>query len=193
MPSRSSRVEQRPEIETLARQTTLEQFESTVMPYLNAAYNLARWLTRNPDDAEDVVQESYLRALHSFANFRTGGDARAWLLAIVRNTCFTWLRQNRPACMVAQFDESIHDAPETYCNPEAVLLEKTDWKLLEDGIAGLPFEYREVLILRELEGLSYKQIAEIAGIPLGTVMSRLARGRRDLQRRLCGASMEARP
>ena len=175
----------------MQRKGSLEQFENTALPYLNAAYNLARWLTQNPHDAQDVVQESYLRALRSFDSFRAGCDARAWLLTIVRNTCFTWLRQNRPACVAAEFDENIHDAPENWCNPETVLLEKADSKLLNDEIAALPYEYREVLILREFEGLSYKQVAQVVGVPLGTVMSRLARARRNLQRRLCGAQTEA--
>src|SRR6185437_12158818 len=106
------------------RNGTLARFESTVLPYLNAAYNLARWLTGNTHDAEDVVQESYLRALHSFDRFRPGCDGRAWLLKIVRNTCFTWLRQNRPGSMISQFDDGVHAAAGGL-NPEAVLLEKT--------------------------------------------------------------------
>ncbi len=173
----------------MAPNNTLEQFESTVLPYLNAAYNLARWLTGNTHDAEDVVQESYLRALHSFGSFRPGCDARAWMLKIVRNTCFTWLRQNRRGSMVSPFDENSHIAVAAF-DPETVLLEKVDAKRLHDAVEDLPYEYREVLILREWEGLSYKEIAEITAIPLGTVMSRLSRARIELQRRLCGAVQE---
>lgn len=174
------------------RNSTLARFESTILPYLNAAYNLARWLTGNTHDAEDVVQESYLRALHSFDRFRPGADGRAWLLKIVRNTCFTWLRQNRPGAIVSQFDEE-SDAGAEALTPEAVLLEKADSERLHSAVEDLPYEYREVLILREWEGLSYKEIAEIAGIPLGTVMSRLSRSRKELERRLCGTREEARP
>lgn len=175
----------------MERNGTLAGFESTILPYLNAAYNLARWLTGNTHDAEDVVQESYLRALHSFDRFRPGGDGRAWLLKIVRNTCFTWLRQNRPGSMISQFDDGTHAAADGL-DPEAVLLEKTDSERLHAAVRDLPYEYREVLILREWEGLSYKEIAEITGIPLGTVMSRLSRSRKELEQRLCGARQEAR-
>jgi RNA polymerase sigma factor (sigma-70 family) len=165
--------------------TAHEQFEATVLPYLDDALNLARWLTRNRQDAEDVVQESYLRALRAFDSFRPGCDGRAWLLKIVRNTCFTWLRQNRPGYATAAFDgNSPHAAGGAYPSPEALLMEKIDSKMLHEAIDDVPFEYREVLILRELEGMSYKEIAEIVGVPLGTVMSRLSRGRRELERRL---------
>lgn len=163
------------------------------MPYLGAAYNLARWLSRNPHDAEDIVQESYLRALRSFDGFRPGSDGRAWLLRIVRNTCFTWMRKNRPEAIVMPFDEGRYTASDGLQDPEAVLLEKIDSKMLHQAIEDLPYEFRETLILRELEGLSYKQIATVVGAPLGTVMSRLSRARKELQRRLCEAPQETQP
>ena len=150
------------------------------MPHLDAAYNLARWLTRNDHDAEDIVQESYLRAFRFFSGFR-GGDSRAWLLKIVRNTCYTWFRQNRPQELATEFNEEIH-TPETETpDPEALLLQGADAQLLRRALEELPAEFREALVLRELEGLSYKEIAEVAGISIGTVMSRLSRARRRLE------------
>lgn len=161
----------------------LERFEETVLPHLGAAYNLARWLTRNEQDAQDVVQEAFLRALRFFGGFH-GGNSRSWLLAIVRNTCYTWLRQNRPQELTAVFDEGLHSGNENPCTPESMLLQDSDNDSLKAAIGELPLEFREVLILRELEGLSYKEIAEIASLPIGTVMSRLARGRQRLQESL---------
>jgi RNA polymerase sigma-70 factor (ECF subfamily) len=160
-----------------------EQFEAILLPCLDSAYNLARWLTRNEQDAQDVVQESYLRALRSFDTFHTGRDARPWLLQIVRNTCYTWLRQNRPAELVSggdQMDTAVSAAPDA----EAALIEKANAETLRRAVEEIPIEYREVLILRELEEWSYKEIAQIVGVPIGTVMSRLSRGRRELQKRL---------
>jgi len=159
----------------------LARFEQTVLPHLDAAYNLARWLTRNDHDAQDVVQESYLRALKFFGGFR-GGDGRAWLLTIVRHTCYTWLRQNRRDEPLTDLDEELR--PESGPDPEARLLRTADHQLLRQALEALPAEFREVVILRELEGLSYKEIAEIANLPLGTVMSRLARARQRLQQAL---------
>lgn len=153
------------------------RFEQTLLPHLDAAFNLARWLTGNQHDAEDVVQEAYLRALTFFDSFR-GGDGRAWLLAIVRNTCYTWLRKNRPAPSEELFEEERHGAEPA--SAEAVLLGQIDRDRLHQAIGELPPEYREVLVLREMEDLSYKQIASITGVPLGTVMSRLARARKRL-------------
>ncbi len=158
-------------------------FEQLVLPHLNAAYNLARWLTRNEHDAEDVVQEAYLRALRFFGGFH-GGDARAWLLAIVRNTCYDWLRRYRPTQVHASFDEDLHGAVDPSPTPEDVLLERADRLRLREALEALPLAWREVLILRELEGLSYKEIADVAGIKMGTVMSRLARARTRLQQQL---------
>jgi RNA polymerase sigma factor (sigma-70 family) len=161
----------------------LASFEQLLMPHLGAAYNLARWLTHNDHDAEDLVQEAYLRALKSFDGFR-GGDGRAWLLTIVRNTCYTWLRQNTTNKLDAVFDEEIHSGEGDGSTPETLLLESLDSQLLKRALEELPPEFREVLILRELEGLSYREIAEVAHLPLGTVMSRLARARKHLQQQL---------
>jgi len=148
----------------------LQDFEEAALPHLGAAYNLARWLTRDDTDAEDVVQEAYLR-----------GNGRPWLLAIVRNTCYTWMQQNRAPELLTAFDEEIHAVAEDHLNPETRLLKKADNELLRQALEELPAEFREVIVLRELEGLSYKQIADVAEIPVGTMMSRLARARRRLQ------------
>lgn len=168
-------------------------FERVALPHLNAAYNLARWLTRNDHDAEDVVQEAYLRAFKFFGGFH-GKDGRPWLLTIVRHTCYTWLTQNRPVEVVAPLDEEETEAgtdlPGAYAgsatDPEAMASLNADKKLLNRAIAELPVAYREVLILRELEDFSYKQIAVISGAPIGTIMSRLARARRLLRQSLAG-------
>ena len=156
-----------------------------MVPHLDAAYNLARWLARNADDAEDVVQEAYMRALQYFDSFR-GGDARPWLLAIVRTTCFTWLARNHPAEVRGGYDEdqdsgAAWDAP-TPLDPEAQALDKATRDSVNQAIAELPLAFREVLVLRELEELSYKQIAAIVGAPIGTVMSRRSRARALLHR-----------
>ncbi len=161
----------------------VERFEQALLPHLDAAFNLARWLTRNQQDAEDVVQEAYLRALSFFDSFR-GGDGRAWLLTIVRNTCYTWLRKNRPPEASVLFDEELHSTGEETGNPETLALRNADRRLLEQVLEELPLEFREVLILRELEGLSYQEIASVAGIRVGTVMSRLARARQRVARQL---------
>jgi len=166
------------------------RFEQTVLPYLNAAYNLARWLTRNEQDAQDVVQESYLRALRSFGTFQIGRDPRAWLLAIVRNTCYTWLRENRLHDTHAQFQENAPDMGGAYADPETALIDKANSDMIRQAMEATGIEYREVLILRELEGLSYKEIAQIVDVPVGTVMSRLSRGRKELQIRLSGLTRE---
>jgi RNA polymerase sigma-70 factor (ECF subfamily) len=142
---------------------------------------LARWLTRNDADAEDVVQESYLRAFRFFGGFH-GGDSRAWTLKIVRNTCYSWLQKNRAPEMTNEFDEEMHVAQSG--NPETILIENVDKQLLKRLLDELPLEFREIVILRELEGFSYKEIAQIADLPLGTVMSRLARARARLQNAL---------
>jgi RNA polymerase sigma-70 factor (ECF subfamily) len=168
--------------------TPLAGFEKTVLPHLDAAYNLARWLTRNEADAEDVVQEAFARALRYFGSLKDS-DARAWLLKIVRNTGYTWLEKNRPAEVVALEDTGLvgadgeimgHAAPAD-SNPEVIVLQSAQRKLVNQALEELPLVFREVLVMRELEDLSYKEIAHVAGIPIGTVMSRLARGR-DLLR-----------
>jgi RNA polymerase sigma factor (sigma-70 family) len=168
----------------MTQQTNSMTFEEAVLPHLDAAYNLARWLTRNKQDAEDVVQEAYLRAFRFFGGFH-GGNSRTWLLTIVRNTCYTWLHQNR-AGQPAAFDEQVHTDTAQSQSPETLLLRKADGQLLNHALEELPAAFREVLVLLELEGLSYKEIAEILGIPIGTVMSRLARARHRLRELLSG-------
>jgi len=170
----------------------IERFEETVLPHLNAAFNLARWLTRNEHDAEDVVQESYLRALNSFQGFQLGRDGRAWLLKIVRNTCYTWLRKNRPYEVTERFEESDSDASVAHSNPETLLLTRVNAELLHKALEDVSPEYREILILRELEEFSYKEIAHIIDAPLGTVMSRLSRARKELHDRLRESVQEIR-
>lgn len=159
---------------------TVARFEQEVVPHMDAAYNLARWLTRNDHDAEDLVQEAYLRAFKFFGSFH-GANARSWLLTIVRNTCYTWFRENRTQELTTSFDENIHSTEADPFDPEKLLLQSESGQLLKQALEDLPLEFREVLILRELEGLSYKEIAVIAGIPPGTVMSRLARARGRLK------------
>jgi RNA polymerase sigma-70 factor (ECF subfamily) len=154
-------------------------FEEAVMPHLDAAYNLARWLMRNEADAQDMVQEAYLRALRFFGGFH-GTDARAWLLTIVRNTCYTWLKRNRSMELSGDFEEVVLTIESDEPDPEASHMLKVRAELVNEAIEKLPIEFREVVILRELEELSYKEIAEITGIPIGTVMSRLSRARKRL-------------
>ena len=154
-------------------------FEETVLPHLNAAYNLARWLTHNEKDAEDVVQEACLRAIRHFGSFK-GGDGRPWLLAIVRNTFYTWIKQNRLPEAETIFDDEIHPERRDIDNPETRLLRETDKQVVRSALLRLPAEFREVIILREFEELSYTEIADVVQIPRGTVMSRLARARRRL-------------
>jgi RNA polymerase sigma-70 factor (ECF subfamily) len=151
--------------------------------HLDAAYNLARWLMRDETEAEDMVQEAYVRVASHFTSFR-GGDGRAWLLTIVRNSCYDRLRKKGASDRNTDFDEEVHSAGRQTPDPEKALLLAERRELLNKSLAGLPSEYREVLILRELEHLSYREIANIAGIPLGTVMSRISRARQQLQRAL---------
>jgi len=164
----------------LQRQNKLASFEQAVLPHLDAAYNLARWLTHNDADAEDVVQEAYLRAFRFFGGFH-GEDGRAWLLGIVRNTTYTWMQRNRSAQLNMTLDDEVHEVKSADLNPEALLLQKADAQMVRQAVEELPVEFREVLVLRELDEMSYKQIAEVADLPLGTVMSRLARARKRLQ------------
>ena len=147
-----------------------------LLSHLDSAYNLARWLVRNAEDAEDVVQEAYLRAFQYSGGFR-GGDARAWLLTIVRNASYAWLRKTRAHELVAQFDEEIHTSDIATPNPEELLLRNADGRLVEKALSELPIRFREILVLRELEELSYKEIADVMGMPMGTVMSTLSRAR----------------
>ncbi|HEY1436438.1 MAG TPA: sigma-70 family RNA polymerase sigma factor [Casimicrobiaceae bacterium] len=155
------------------------RFELLALPHLDAAYNLAHWLTRNDHDAQDVVQEAFLRAMRYVGGLRSD-SARAWLLQIVRHTCYSWLKENRPPEKVALDDpeEAWRDLPAPAAEePPSIAIRKADRQQINDAIAALPVAYREVLVLRELEDLSYNDIARIAEIPVGTVMSRLARAR----------------
>jgi RNA polymerase sigma-70 factor (ECF subfamily) len=155
------------------------RFELLAMPHLDAAYNLALWLTRNDHDAQDVVQDAMVRAMRYIGGLRSEG-ARAWLLQIVRHTCYSWLKENRPAekVLLDDPDDAWRDLPAPSADePPAIAMRKADRQQINEAIAALPIGYREVLILRELEDLSYNDIARIAEIPVGTVMSRLARAR----------------
>jgi len=160
------------------RKTSTVNFEEVFMQHLDAAYNLARWLTRDPSDADDVVQEAYMRAFRFSDGFH-GGDSRSWILKIVRNTCFTWLKKNRSHELVYELEKDKHEAPTS--NPEELLLERADRKILKDLLNDLPAAYKEIIVLRDLEGLSYKEISSVTELPIGTVMSRLARARKKLQ------------
>ena len=166
---------------------TRERFEQAVLPHLDAAYNLARWLTRNEQDAQDVTQEAFLRAFRFFDGYQ-GGNMRAWLLTIVRNTCYTWLHQNRPPEAAVEFDEEIHSSESSGgADPELQVLASADKETLHRALDELPGIFREVLVLREMEGMSYKEIADVASVSIGTVMSRLARARTRLRESLGAA------
>jgi RNA polymerase sigma-70 factor (ECF subfamily) len=160
---------------------TRRRFEAIVLPHLDAAYNLARWLTGNENDARDMVQDASLRAFKFFGGFR-GGDARAWLLTIVRNTAFTWLQRRRTTEHVFEDEDELEKLEDVSVNPAELLERSANVEMVRGAIAQLAPEFREAIVLREMEGFSYKEIADIAGIRIGTVMSRLARGRRELQR-----------
>jgi RNA polymerase sigma-70 factor, ECF subfamily len=171
------------------------RFANVVMPHIDDAYRLARWLTGNSTDAEDVVQDASLRAFRAIRGF-AGGSARAWVLSIVRNTAYSWLRKNRPAAVVtvddleavelAQANPGDPDAP----TPEATLLAKVDAEQLRAAISALPTPFRETLVLRDIEGLDYREIAQATEVPIGTVMSRLARARSRLAATLSTKSYE---
>ena len=154
------------------------RFEQLVLPHLDAAFNLASWLLHNRADAEDATQEAVFRSYRFFAGFR-GGDARAWLLKIVRNTCYTWLEKNRPMELTAEFDEELHGPAGP--TPELLAMASDNRETIARALAELPPRFREVFLLRELEGCSYREIAAITSIPIGTVMSALSRARRQLQ------------
>jgi RNA polymerase sigma factor (sigma-70 family) len=167
----------------LQEQSKQARFEEAILPHLEAGYNLARWLMGNGHDAEDMVQEAFLRAFKFFDRFR-GGDCRAWFLTVVRNTCYTRLKEQQAHEPMTPFDERLHGCAPDDSNPELALLRKSTAESIREVLESLPVEHREIIVLRELEGFTYKEIATIADIPLGTVMSRLTRARNRLQRQL---------
>jgi RNA polymerase sigma-70 factor, ECF subfamily len=167
----------------------VDSFEAMVLPHMRAGYNLARWLLRNDHDAEDVTQEAIVRAFRFFDGF-TGDNPRAWLLTVVRNSAYTFLQQNRARELDTEFDEVLHSepAPNGHASetPEVLVLRSAQQRVLNEAVEALPVEFREVFVLREMEGLSYKEIADVARIPIGTVMSRLSRARRQLRAAVAG-------
>ena len=163
-----------------AQKAELASFEAIMLPHMDAAHNLARWLLRNEQDAQDIVQEAYLRALKSFSGFH-GSNGRAWLLTIVRNTAYTLLKKNRAADLTITFDEEVHASGRESVSPAAILEHAEDAELIKNAMNELPAEFREILTLRHQEELSYQEIGEILKIPTGTVMSRLARARAKLR------------
>jgi RNA polymerase sigma-70 factor (ECF subfamily) len=158
-----------------------DRFEKTVLPHLDGAYVLARWLTRNEADASDVVQEAFLRALRYFDNYRDG-DAKSWLLKIVRHTCYSWLARNRPADVTSLDAEAEcgNEVTAVSIDAEAMLESRSDLQRLNVLIMKLSAPLREMLVLREFHELGYREIAEVTGVPIGTVMSRLYRARSQL-------------
>ena len=161
----------------------LASFEERMLPHLDAAHNLAWWLLRNEEDAQDVVQEAYLRAFKSFSGFH-GSNGRAWLLTIVRNTSYTFLKKNKAVDLTTPFDEELHASGHESVSPAIVLEHSEDADLIRQVMDELPVEFREILTLRHMEGLSYSEIADIAQLAPGTVMSRLARARARLKQGL---------
>ena len=171
----------------------LSRFERLTLPHLDAAFNLAFWLVRSEPDAEDVVQEAYMRAFRGFQGF-AGADVKPWLLAIVRNAAYRWLSNRRRAANVVSLDEAFGSPAEEPADiqvaseeptPETQLINEADRGLVRSALAELPPIFREMRVLRELEGLAYREISRVTGAPIGTVMSRLARGRRELRKSLC--------
>ena len=170
----------------------LERFDAVVLPHLSAAYQLARYLMRNDSDADDVVQEAFLRALKYFGGFRGEGasQSRAWLLAIVRNMAHTWRRRLHTGSSTTEFDETVHSEAIADEHPGSALSRRDLRETLAEVLDRLPPEFREVIVLREMEGLSYKEISEVADVPVGTVMSRLSRARKRLQEALSASDEE---
>jgi len=165
--------------ESLKQAMPHQTFEEVVLPHLNAAFNYARWLTRSDADAEDVVQDAYVRALRAFSSLRND-DARSWLLTIVRNTWYGRFPRARIVSQTTVYDDATHDRPDTGLDPEELVMQQQAVESVQQAVQELPADFREVIVLRELEGLSYKEIAAVAGIPIGTVMSRLSRARERL-------------
>ena len=159
---------------------TRTRFESLLLPLMSDAYNLARWLMKNQEDAEDMVQESYLRAFRFFGSFHEGTNCRAWFLRVVRNTCYTALGSRDVKDKEVPLDSEADQIEDSAPLPPVSLAEKTTVEAVREAIAALPVDFREVVVLRELQGLSYKEISDVSGVPLGTVMSRLARARHQL-------------
>ena len=170
----------------------LDRFEAVMLPHLSAAYRVARYLVRSDYDADDVVQEAFLRALRHFAGFRGegAGPSRAWLLTIVRNTAFTWQRRQPAGDTTTEFDEQVHSEAAADENPESVLATGEARDTVARALDRLPAGLREVIVLREIEGMSYQEIGEVMGVPVGTVMSRLSRARQRLQKVVTGAGKE---
>jgi RNA polymerase sigma-70 factor, ECF subfamily len=168
-----------------------KRFEQLVLPHMDAAYNLARWLTRNDHDARDVVQEAALRAFRFLDGLR--GEAKPWLLTLVRNSCMSWLKANRPAELQGGDSRAAESALVEEITPETIALREVDARMLNEALAALPAHFREALILRELEELSYRDIARITAAPIGTVMSRLSRARRLLVESLRAISRASAP
>ena len=158
-------------------------FQRVILPHMDAAYNLARWLTRDEQAAEDLVQDSFVRAFKSFDGFR-GEDARGWILTIVRNTCYTWLAKNRAHAPALEFNDEIATVDAGALDPAMLAARSADSEAVRKALDELPPEFREVVVLRELEGLSYQEISKVAGVPVGTVMSRLSRARKRLEQGL---------
>jgi RNA polymerase sigma-70 factor, ECF subfamily len=164
----------------LSAPTTVSgSFDDVVVPHLGAGYRLACWLLRNEDEAEDVVQEASLRAFRYFRTF-TGGNGRAWFLRIVRNTCWSW-RSRRVHGDMDLFDEEQHSSEDTVCDPETLLVRRATAAAIDEALGHLPTRFRELIVLREMEGLTYREVADAMGIPMGTVMSGLSRARRALR------------
>jgi RNA polymerase sigma-70 factor (ECF subfamily) len=159
---------------------TRARFETLLLPLMNDAYNLARWLMKNQQDAEDMVQESYLRAFRFFASYRDGANCRSWFLRIVRNTSYTALGTREIKDRQVVLDSEAEEIEDSSPLPSVILSKKATVEAVREAIAALPVDFREVVVLRELEGLSYKEISEVSGVPIGTVMSRLARARHQL-------------
>src|SRR5712692_7387981 len=175
--------ERRKESERLRGPDKSSRFDQAILPHLDAAYNLARWLMRNEDEAADALQDACVRALRFIGGLR-GDDGRVWLLAIVRNTCYSRLKRGSMRANETEFDDEVHSPDAGHTNPAVLLDQAADKEALRRALEALPEEFREVVVMRELEGLAYKEIAAVAGVPIGTVMSRLARARKRLQHTL---------